>query len=423
MRSLPNLPDWVTLEHKVASILSKQEQHGWYFTETPAWELTSTLHSELRDLEKTLRGRHPYYGGTTFTPRRNNRNKGYVEGGEFTVLKQLNPTSRDHIAWILQTYYGWKPIQMTATGKPVVDEVILTEIGSEIATTFARCLTVMKMLGMLSNGVNAWLKLSTKSRIHHHCSIATATHRAAHRRPNLAQVPHGDEYRALFAATPGLVMVGGDLSAIELRMLAHYLYPYDSGRYADILLNGDIHQVTADRINISRRQCKTVQYAYLYGAGDEKLGSSFDSGLSKDEAKKKGKELRASFVEAIPGLAQLQQAVKQKFYENKSLKAIDGRKITLDSPHSSLNYLLQSSAGVISRRWLLMTNESIEEQNIDAHQLAYIHDELQFECIPEQANLLKTTIETNAYTAGEYYKLRLPIAAEAKSGKNWSEVH
>ena len=104
MRSLPNLPDWVTLEHKVASILSKQEQHGWYFTETPAWELTSTLHAELRDLEKTLRGRHPYYGGTRFTPRRNNRNKGYVEGGEFTVLKQLNPTTRDHIAWILQTY-------------------------------------------------------------------------------------------------------------------------------------------------------------------------------------------------------------------------------------------------------------------------------------------------------------------------------
>ena len=48
-------------------------------------------------------------------------------------------------------------------------------------------------------------------------------------------------------------MVGADLSGIELRMLGHYLARYDGGRYADILLNGDIHQVNADKIGISRR--------------------------------------------------------------------------------------------------------------------------------------------------------------------------
>ena len=46
-------------------------------------------------------------------------------------------------------------------------------------------------------------------------------------------------------------MVGADLSGIELRMLAHYLARYDGGQYADILLNGDIHQVNADKIGIS----------------------------------------------------------------------------------------------------------------------------------------------------------------------------
>ena len=62
-------------------------------------------------------------------------------------------------------------------------------------------------------------------------------------------------------------MVGADLSGIELRMLAHYLGRYDGGRYADILLNDDIHQVNADKIGITRRQVKTVTYAFLYGAG------------------------------------------------------------------------------------------------------------------------------------------------------------
>ena len=80
-------------------------------------------------------------------------------------------------------------------------------------------------------------------------------------------------------------MVGADLSGIELRMLAHYLAKYDAGRYADVLLNGDIHQVNADRIGISRRQVKTVTYAFLYGAGDAKIGHSFDTQLSDSSAK------------------------------------------------------------------------------------------------------------------------------------------
>ena len=94
--------------------------------------------------------------------------------------------------------------------------------------------------------------------------------RCAHRKPNLAQVPADKEFRELFTASPGMTMVGADLSGIELRMLAHYLGRYDGGRYADILLNDDIHQVNADKIGITRRQVKTVTYAFLYGAGNEK---------------------------------------------------------------------------------------------------------------------------------------------------------
>ena len=66
-------------------------------------------------------------------------------------------------------------------------------------------------------------------------------------------------------------MVGADLSGIELRMLAHYLARWDGGRYADILLNGDIHQVNADKIGITRKLVKNVTYAFLYGAGDQKI--------------------------------------------------------------------------------------------------------------------------------------------------------
>ena len=57
------------------------------------------------------------------------------------------------------------------------------------------------------------------------------------------------------------------------------------------------------------------------------------------------------------------------------------------------------------------------------HQLAFVHDELQYETTPDYAEDLKFLLEFTAVQAGEYYKLRIPIAAEAKSGSNWAEVH
>ena len=278
------------------------------------------------------------------------------------------------------------------------------------------------MLGMLSNGTNAWLKLSTKhNRIHHHCSVATATHRCAHRKPNLAQVPSDLEFRALFTATPGQVMVGADLSGIELRMLAHYLAKYDT-HFADILLNGDIHQVNADKVGVSRRQIKTITYAWCYGAGNEKIGHSYDPQLSSAKAKKKGAEIREAFVAAIPGMAELLEAIDIASKRG-WVSSIDGRKINLDSPHKALNYLLQSGAGVIAKRWLVINHDTIHQTKLCASQLAFIHDELQFECAKEHAEDLSTSLVYSAAAAGEYYNLRLPIAAEAKIGTTWAEVH
>ena len=423
MRSLPPLPDWVALEHKVAQILTKQEIHGWSFDSKAAWQLASTLRKELEQTCEVLRNRHPFVQGSEFTPKRNNRTSGYVEGCPITKLKELNPTSRDHISWILQTFHGWTPTQMTPTGKPIIDEVILKDIGTETAMDFLKCLDITKKLGMISEGTNAWLKLCTSAdRIHHHCSVATNTHRCAHRKPNLGQTPSEHEFRKLFKASPGQIMVGADLAGIELRMLAHYLARYDGGRYADILLNGDIHQVNADKIGITRRDVKTVTYAFLYGAGDAKIGHSFDSSLNETKAKSKGKEIREAFISAIDGLAELLEAIKTASKKG-FVRSVDGRKITVDSPHKSLNYLLQSGAGVVAKRWMVINDDTIKQTGLCAAQLAFIHDELQFECHPDHANDLSASLVYSAAAAGEYYKLRIPIEAEAKQGKDWSEVH
>jgi DNA polymerase I-like protein with 3'-5' exonuclease and polymerase domains len=423
MRALPPLDDSCQLEHRVAQILTEQEIHGWTFNEQKALELESSLRREMEELTEILRNEWTLIGGALFTPKRDNSTQGYRAGAEFQRLKEFNPTSRDHIAWILTNRLNVKLTKTTTTGKPIIDETTLTEINIPFSLQCAKCLTIKKSLGMISEGVNAWLKLVTANkRIHHHCSVNTNTFRASHRNPNLAQVPAGLEFRALFIPSPGMVMVGADLAGIELRILAHYLARYDNGRYADILLNDDIHQVNADKIGISRRQVKTVSYAFLYGAGNLKLGLSYDNTLNEQKAKKKGKEIRAAYVAAIDGLAELLEAVKEKG-KTGWLKVIDGRRVLVDSPHKALNYLLQCSAGVIAKRWMVIANDLFAKNNVHTHQLAFVHDELQFECKPNSMIATRYGLQAAAQMAGEYYNLRCPISADAKHGNSWAEVH
>ena len=420
MAALFKVPGYIELEHEVAQLLQDQEEYGMCFDEKSAEQLTLSLLSETTKLKKEIVDTYPYVPGGEFTPKRDNQTQGYVAGATMTRLKETNPTSRDHIQWILTTYNNWKPSKMTATGKPVVDETVLKDINTEISMKFLRIMTISKMLGMLQEGNNAWLKLSTTaSRIHHHCSVATTTHRAAHRRPNLAQVPSDSEFRKLFIATPGQVMVGADLSGIELRMLASYLSRYDDGRYAEILLNGDIHQTNADKIGISRKQVKTVTYCFLYGGGNTSIGYAYDKQLSEAQAQKKGKEIKEAYIAAIPGLKQFLEAVK-KAAGRGYIKLIDGRKINVDSGHKAVNYLLQGSAGVIAKRWMVINHH---KSHTLGHQLCFVHDELQWECKPDNAELLKGNLEDSAIEAGEYYNLRIRINAEGQIGTNWAEVH
>jgi DNA polymerase I-like protein with 3'-5' exonuclease and polymerase domains len=420
LEPLSTIPSWVELEHEVATILTEQEIHGWYFDEPAAWELAQTLYTELEDLKTVLRNRYPYVAGREFTPKRVNRSLGYVAGAPCTKLVEFSPTSRDHIAWVMEKLHGWKPDKKTKVGKTAIDETVLKDIGTEESLQFFRCFELSKQLGMLSEGKNAWLKLVRNNRIHHHCSVATNTFRCAHRNPNLAQVPSDKQFRALFTATPGQLMVGADLAGIELRMLAHYLARYDEGRYADVLLNGDIHQENADKIGISRKQVKTVTYAFLYGAGDAKLGRSYDPQLSEKDAKKKGKEIRQAYMDAVPGLENLVIAVKSKA-ESGYINLCDGRRCTVDGSHKALNYLLQGSAGVLAKRWMLINHNNTKE--LCCSQLAFVHDEIQFECDPGHVDQLRTSMVRSAEEAGQYYNLRIKIEAEAQVGNNWSEVH
>ena len=168
----------------------------------------------------------------------------------------------------------------------------------------------------------------------------------------MGQVVSAPWARELFVPHPGHVMVGADLEGLELRLLGHYLAAFDQGAFAEVVVNGDIHQQNADRVGCTRKEVKTLTYAFIYGAGDVKLGHSLQPELSDAQKKTLGGELRRKFLDAIPGLEPLIDAVKLKVRSSGRLRGLDGRPIFCRAEHSSPNFLLQSAGAIISKRWV-----------------------------------------------------------------------
>ena len=81
-----------------------------------------------------------------------------------------------------------------------------------------------------------------------------------------------------------------------------------------------------------RSVCKTWLYAYIYGAGNEKLGKVVGGGMSE------GKQLRDKFESAFPMIRELKNKITAMIRSNQgNIKAIDGRLLECRSEHSALN--------------------------------------------------------------------------------------
>jgi DNA polymerase I-like protein with 3'-5' exonuclease and polymerase domains len=418
---LEQYADAIKTEHDCALVMTRQEQAGFPFDIDKAHVLESKLRSELETLSDQMRATFTFVAGKEFTPARNNATRGYITGCPFTKLTEFSPTSRDHIAWAFQQHRGWEPIEMTDTGKPRIDEEVLNAIGTDEAKAFGRILELQKHMGLLSEGKNSWLQMVEKDgRIHHSCMLNTATGRNAHMRPNLAQTPSGHEFRELFTANEGELLVSADCSGLELRCLAHYLARFDGGKFGKTLLEGDIHADLAEIYGTDRKTGKTVTYCLIYGGGDTKLGLS--AGEPKRTAAKRGKAIRQAIMRDLDGFGELITAVQAKA-ETGVINGLDGRPVRLRKPHAALNYLLQSAGAVICKNWIVRANELAVEAGIRYTPVEFVHDQTSWSVHPDDVEKALFFITSSIKDVEHKFKFRVPLEVDPKSGATWADVH
>ena len=116
--------------------------------------------------------------------------------------------------------------------------------------------------------------------------------------------------------------------------------------------------------------------------------------------KQLGSELRRKFLNAIPGLEVLINAVKDRVRSSSRLRGLDGRPIFCRAEHASLNYLLQSAGAIISKRWVVIGQDLLDEAgltyDVDYTRCAYVHDEVQLSVVPAEVDRVKALLESSS---------------------------
>ncbi|AXH71585.1 DNA polymerase [Pelagibacter phage HTVC200P] len=413
------------LEHDVQLLCTEMMGNGIGFDTNAAQKLYSSLSDEREKLGLELQKFFPpWIEESKFVPKRDNKKMGYKAGVTFIKKKeiQFNPNSRDHIAFRLKQNRNWKPKEFTPDGRAKVDDEILKELEWPEAKLLSRYFMIQKRIAQIAEGNNAWLKLERNNRLYGSINTNGAiTGRATHSNPNLAQVPavileYGPECRSLFCASEGHVLVGADMSQIELRVLGHYMSAYDNGEYANDVINGDIHTRTLQALGLKQEErwlAKRFMYTWLYGGGGKKLGEVM--GVTTEE----GFKLKDKFLKKIPALKQLVTKV-QEVSAKGDIGGLDGRRIFCRSQHSALNSLLQSGAAIASKHWIAECKQFLNE---DCKLVAWIHDELILEVKKGKEDFIKKEVIKAIERAGVKSHLRVPLTGDSKIGHSWKEIH
>ena len=398
----------IALEHQTAIEIAKQERNGFKLDVPQAQILYAQLSDRMATIEDQMQSVFQPIIEERWSEKTGKRLKDKV-----TVF---NPGSRKQIAQRLQQL-GWKPQKHTEKGSVVVDETTLEDVEIPEAALIAEYLMIQKRVGL----IDSWLKHADDitGRVHGGViSNGAVTGRMTHHSPNLGQVPsvnkpYGVECRTLWTVDDGNVLVGTDLSGIELRCLAHYM---QDPEWQEELLNGDIHQKNADAAGITRPQAKTLIYATLYGAGPSKIGTIVGGGA------KEGQEVLQNFYSNTPALSKLMEKVR-KLAEKGYVPGLDGRRILVRSEHAALNSLLQGCGAIIAKQWCIEAHKAFKRKKLSVQQVAFVHDEIQIEAHRSDAEAVASIMVGAAQQAGLTLGFRCPVDAEAKIGNNWYDTH
>ena len=264
----------------------------------------------------------------------------------------------------------------------------------------------------------------------------TRTGRLSSIEPNLQNIPIRSEYgrliRKAFVPSNDSVILSGDYSQIELRILAH-IANVEALRNA-FIEEKDIHAKTASdifKVNIDevtkemRRIAKAVNFGIIYGISS--FGLSENLGISVSEAK----TFIDNYLTTYPGIKEYMDTTIKKAHEDLYVTTLLNRKRHIDELQNSnymirqqgermaLNAPIQGTSADIIKKAMVEIHASLKEKGMKTKMIVQVHDELVFDVPKSELEQIKSLVEE---VMENTFKLSVPLKVDIEYGNNWYQA-
>lgn len=308
---------------------------------------------------------------------------------------------------------------------PIIDKVLEFRSTKKLLSTYVEALP--KLINSRTQRIHTSFNQTT-----------TATGRLSSNNPNLQNIPIRDDQgkeirKAFIASDEDHIFVSADYSQVELRVMADL--SNDVGMIEAFSNDEDIHTATAAKIykvpldevtSDMRRKAKTANFGIIYGISS--FGLSQRLNISRSEAK----TLIDGYFESFPQvkefmnnqieLARDQQYVETILKRRRYLRDINSANgmVRGMAERNAINAPIQGSAADIIKIAMNRIQARLEEMNLESKMILQVHDELNFDVLKTEFDLVCSIIKSEMENA---VSLAVPLKVDLGYGDNWLEAH
>ena len=263
----------------------------------------------------------------------------------------------------------------------------------------------------------------------------TATGRLSSTDPNLQNIPHGDDVaweirKAFIPYRSEDILVAFDYSQIEVRLLA--LMSWDENLLSAFREGRDIHQVTWEFIfhkseisSTERKFAKAVNFWVIYGISPFWLSKMLD--IPQKDSRQYIDAFYASypkvreFYDSLLENARKNGYVETLFWRRRYIPTINDRNrmIAQWAEREAINMPIQWSNADIIKLAMIEVQDYLNTHNFKSNMLLQVHDELVFNIVPEEKDIL--LVEIPRIMEHIISDCAIHLKVDTAIWKNWKE--
>lgn len=410
MREREQLKLYYDIEMPLSETLAEMEIAGFKVDKEKLAEFSHSLDNRIDELKNLI----------------------YEQSGE-----EFNVNSTKQLGVVLFEKMGLPTIRKTKTGYSTDSDVLdKLEPDYPIISYIKEYRTLVKLKSTYCEGLLNVID-PRDGKIHSRFMQTVAqTGRISSTEPNLQNIPVrmelGREIRKMFVVSnENNVLIDGDYSQIELRVLAHIAQ--DENMINAFNSGADIHAITASQVfgvpleevtSKMRSNAKAVNFGIVYGISDFALG--VDLGITRKQAK----AYIEGYLDNYSGVKNFMSEVVGKAERDGFTTTLLGRrryipelKSTKFTEHSfgqriAMNTPIQGSAADIIKIAMVRVCDRLKKENLEAKLILQVHDELILEAPKEEEQKVKQILEEEMENA---LSLKVPLTVNIETGKSWYE--